>query len=334
MSIITELKNLLSTPRRIAITMHRKPDADAIGSSLGLYHFLIQSGHQVTVVAPTDYPDFLKWMPGSDQVLIGPFDPDKANWVFDGADLIFCLDFNALNRLAEFESSVRDSDAKKIMIDHHMEPEGFEDLSYSDEKASSTAELIYRLIEEMGETDKLTLGGSEALYAGIMTDTGSFRFTNTSPATHRTVAQLMEIGVNVNTVYENIFNTATIERLRFVGHCLSTCLHVLPEYNVAYLKVDREVFRQFPIKTGDTEGLVNYALSIKGVSMGVLLTANDEIIKLSFRSRGNVSSKEFAENFGGGGHFYASGGRSKLSMEETEKRFLELLEENKEKLLA
>lgn len=334
MSIITELKNLLSTPRRIAITMHRKPDADAIGSSLGLYHFLVQSGHQVTVVAPTDYPDFLKWMPGTDKVLIGPFDPDKANWIFDGADLIFCLDFNALDRLAEFESSVKDSDATKIMIDHHMEPEGFEDLSYSDEKASSTAELIYRLIHEMEETEKLNLAASEALYAGIMTDTGSFRFTNTSPETHRTVARLMEIGVNVNTVYENIFNTATPERLRFVGHCLSSCLHVLPEYNVAYLKVDREVFRQFPIKTGDTEGLVNYALSIKGVSMGVLFTANDEIIKLSFRSRGNVSSKEFAEYFGGGGHFYASGGRSKLSMEETEKRFLELLEENKEKLLA
>lgn len=334
MSVIPELKTLLSAPKRIAITMHRKPDADAIGSSLGLYHYLVQGGHQVSVVAPTDYPDFLKWMPGSDQVLIGPFDPDKANWIFDGADLIFCLDFNALNRLAEFESSVRDSEAKKIMIDHHMEPEGFEDISYSDEKASSTAELIYRFVNEMGDADKLKLASAESLYAGIMTDTGSFRFTNTSPETHKAVAALMEIGVNVNAVYENIFNTATPERLRFVGHCLSSCLHVVPEYKVAYLKVDREVFRQFPIKTGDTEGLVNYALSLKGVNMGVLLTANDEIIKLSFRSRGNVSSKEFAENFGGGGHFYAAGGRSRQSMEETEQRFLELLEENKEKFLV
>ena len=334
MSVIQELTSLLSSPKRIAITMHRKPDADAIGASLGLYHFLIQGGHQVSVVSPTDYPDFLKWMPGSDSVLIGPFDPDKANWIFDGADIIFCLDFNALNRLADFEQTVRDSDAMKIMIDHHMEPEGFEDLSYSDEKASSTAELIYRLITEMGQEEKVNLASAEALYAGIMTDTGSFRFTNTSPATHKTVAKLMEIGVNVNMVWENIFNTATPERLRFVGHCLSSCLHVLPELKVAYLKVDREVFRQFPIKTGDTEGLVNYALSLKGVNMGVLLTANDEIIKLSFRSRGNVSSKEFAENFGGGGHFYAAGGRSTLSMEETEKRFLELLEENKDKLLA
>ena len=334
MNHIEELRSLLSTPKRIAITTHQKPDGDAMGSSLALYHFLAKSGHKVKVVAPTDYPDFLKWMPGNEEVLIGPFDPDMANWTFEGADIIFCLDFNALHRIAEFENVVRDSEAIKIQIDHHMEPEGFENMDFSDVEASSTAELIYRLILEMEGKEAITPSMAECIYAGIMTDTGSFRFTNTSPDVHRIVAHLMEVGVNVNKVYEEIFNTATIERLRFLGHCLTDCLTVLPELKTAYIKVEKEVFKNFPIKAGDTEGLVNYALSIKGVNLAVLLTPKDDIVKLSFRSRGEVSSNELAQHFGGGGHFYAAGGRSSATMEETEQKLLSILEQNKTVLVS
>ncbi|TAE59130.1 MAG: bifunctional oligoribonuclease/PAP phosphatase NrnA [Bacteroidetes bacterium] len=323
MGPVTELRELLGRPRRIAITTHQKPDADALGSSLGLYHYLTAKGHKVSVVTPTDYPDFLRWIPGSDIVIVGPADPERANWIFDGADIIFCLDFNALGRINEFGKSVKDSEAKKVMIDHHLEPEPFEDIAYVDMTASSTAELIYRLIVELGDEAMLTLPIAEALYAGIMTDTGSFRFTNTSPKVHRVVAHLMEIGVNVNAVYEHIFNTATLDRLRFTGYCLSNCLFVRDDLKTAYVKIEKEVFRQFNVRTGDTEGLVNYALSIKGVQLGVLITAQDDIVKLSFRSRNEVSSAELAKHFGGGGHFYAAGGKSQGPIEEVEKKLLE-----------
>ncbi|WNJ16120.1 bifunctional oligoribonuclease/PAP phosphatase NrnA [Pontibacter sp. G13] len=328
------LKELLATPKRIAITTHQKPDGDAMGSSLAMFHFLKKLGHTVKVVAPTDYPDFLKWLPGNSEVVVGPDDIDMAKWTFEGADIIFCLDFNALKRLQDFEHAVMDSMATKVMIDHHMEPEDFADLVFWDDKASSAAEMVYRVIEDLGELDKLDLAMAECIYTGVMTDTGSFRFTNTSPAVHRMVAHLMELGVDVNKAYDEVFCNSSPERFRFIGYCLNNCLHVLPELNTAYIKVDREVFRKFNIRSGDTEGLVNYALNMKGIYLGVLFTVQDDLVKMSFRSRGHVSASEFAGNFDGGGHFYAAGGRSKDTLENTEKRFLELLEAKKTELVA
>lgn len=318
MNHVEQIKEQLAYPRRIAITMHQKPDGDAIGSSLGLYHFLVKLGHKVDVVAPTDYPDFLKWMAGTDKVIIGPEDKDRANWVFEGADIIFCLDFNALHRLAEFQGTVAESEATKIMIDHHMDPHDFADFMYIDDQASSTAELVYRLMTDLGEVDKLGLDMAECLYTGIMTDTGSFRFTNTSPAVHKLVAHLLEVGTNNNKIYDAIFNNSHQDRVRFTGYCISQCLYVLPEYRTAYMKVDREVFKQYNVKSGYTEGLVNYALSIKDIDLGVLITATEDLTKLSFRSRGEVSSAEYAQEFDGGGHFYAAGGKSKLPLEDVE----------------
>ncbi|MDX2282516.1 MAG: bifunctional oligoribonuclease/PAP phosphatase NrnA [Bacteroidia bacterium] len=326
---IRQLQEWLASPRRIAITTHQKPDADALGSSLALYLYLQARGHKVEVVSPTDFPDFLRWLPGVQHIHIGPSDPDRAAWIFEGADLIFCLDLNWLNRVNEFEKTVRNSEARKVMIDHHMEPEGFEDLSYSDEKASSTAELIYRLIHDLGDGSLITPEIAENIYTGMMTDTGSFRYTNTSPQVHRIAAHLMELGVDSHRAYENIYSNSSPERLRFIGHCLSNCLVVLPQYKTAYIKVDREVFRQFTIRTGDTEGLVNYALGIKDVNLGVLMTTQDDMVKLSFRSRNEVPAAEFAKEFGGGGHFYAAGGKSLLSLADTEKKFLDLLEAHK-----
>ena len=315
--------------------MHQKPDGDAIGASLGLYHYLIQKGHSVTVVSPTDYADHLKWMPGSKKVLIGPNDPDRASWAFDGADIIFCLDFNALHRLKDFAGAVQDSEAKKVMIDHHPDPEGFEDLGFLDTTASSTAEIIYRIIDQMGDKELVNRDMADALYSGIMTDTGSFRFTNTSSELCiRIVAHLIDLGIDVNAIHEAIFSSFRAERLSFLGHCLLNCLTVLPELKTAYIKLEKEVFKQFNVKSGETEGIVNYALGIKDINLGILLTAQDDIIKMSFRSRGEVSSNDIAREFGGGGHFYAAGGKSKASMEETEKALIELLESKKAVLVS
>ncbi|MEM7371576.1 MAG: bifunctional oligoribonuclease/PAP phosphatase NrnA [Bacteroidota bacterium] len=326
---VATLKDLLSSPKRIAITTHQKPDGDALGSSLAWYHYLKKGQHKVKIVTPTDYPDFLKWLPGNDDVLIGPVDPDMANWTFEGADLIFCLDFNAIKRINEFESVVMDAEGMKIMIDHHLEPEGFEDLGFLDATASSTAELVYRLIVELGDKELVDKEIADALYVGVMTDTGSFRFTNTSPAVHRMVAHLMEMGVDVHQAHDRIYSNSSPDRVRFIGHVLSNCLTILPELNTSYIKLEREVFKKFNVKSGDTEGLVQYALGIKGINLGILMAPQDNIVKLSFRSRNEVSSADLAKEFGGGGHFYAAGGRSQGNLEETEQRLIELLEKRK-----
>lgn len=334
MNHVQEIKDLLSSPKRIAITTHQRPDGDAMGSSLGLFHYLTALGHKVKIVSPTPYAEYLAWMPGAKDIIVGPEDKDLAEWTFEGADAIFCLDFNALHRINEFEKSVRDSIGKKIMIDHHMDPQEFYDYQYWDDKASSTAEMIFRLMEELDHLDYLSKDVATSLYTGIMTDTGSFRFTSTTPRVHRMVARMMETGINVNAIYDNIMSNSSVDRLKFIGHCLTERLKVVPELNTAYMMVPKEVFKTYNIKTGETEGLVNYALGIRGVKLGVLMTVQDNIVKLSFRSRGAVNSAQLAGNFGGGGHFYASGGKSLGTLEETEKKFLALLEDHKEMLLA
>jgi phosphoesterase RecJ-like protein len=324
-AFIGQLKELLSRPRRIAITTHQKPDADALGSALGLYHYLVAEGHKAKIVSPTEYADFLRWMPGNEEILVGPNDPSVASWTFEGADIIFCLDFNALSRLNEFAKYVKDSEATRVLIDHHLEPEKFEDLTYLDEKASSTAEMVYRVIVALGGEEKISPAIADCLYAGIMTDTGSFRFTNTSPEVHRVAARLMERGADVTRIYDLLFNNASAERLRFMGYCFSNCFFVREEYRMAYFKVGREVFRQFNVRTGDTEGLVNFGLSIKGIDLSVLITAQEDLVKLSFRSRNEFSSNELAQQFNGGGHFYAAGGKSSGTMESVEQQLLSLI---------
>lgn len=332
MDHLTKLKELLATPQRIAITTHQKPDGDAIGSSMGLYHVLRQLGHRVKVIVPTHYAENLSRVPGAEDILVGPDDLDMAKWDFESADIIFCLDFNAIHRINELGKFVTDSPALKVLIDHHLEPETFEDLTFLDSSASSTAEMVFRIIQACGHDDKITAEVAEPLYMGVMTDTGSFRFSSTSPAVHKMVARLLETGIDITRIHENIFDNYSENRLRFLGHCFSECLHVLPEFKTAYMIVDRPIFKQYYIKAGDTEGLVNYALGIENINFGVLITANDDMVKLSFRSRGSFASNEFAKHFDGGGHFYAAGGRSKESLEEVEKKFLALLEDYKDQL--
>ncbi|MCI4666960.1 MAG: bifunctional oligoribonuclease/PAP phosphatase NrnA [Bacteroidia bacterium] len=331
---VTELKELLSTPKRIAITMHAKADGDAIGSSLGWYHYLKGAGHRVEIVSPTDYPENLKWLVGTQDVMVGPTDADRASWIFEGADVIFCLDFNSLHRLNDFAKVVEDSMATKVMIDHHLDPEAFYQLAYWDDEASSTAELIYRLIEDLGEADKVNADIAQCLYTGILTDTGSFRFTNTSPRVHKIISHLMEAGADNFAIHEAIFSNYSEDRLKFLGHALLNCLHVKPELNAAYILLNKEVFKNYNLKSGDTEGLVNYALSIDGVKLGALISTQDDLVKFSLRSKHNVSASQLAQKFGGGGHFYAAGAKIVGKIEDAEQKFLELLESEKEMLTA
>ena len=297
-----------------------------MGSSLGLYHFLKDLRQLVTVITPTDYPAFLKWMPGKKQVEIYPFKKMKSQRFIEEADYIFCLDFNDLSRIEPLDSFVAAARGTKIMIDHHTNPSGFEDIRFWDDKASSTCELIYRLIvEEWGEGEHLTQDIAACLYTGIMTDTGSFRFNSTTPAVHRIVAGLMETGMEAHTIHEKVYDSFSENRLRLLGYCLLNCLRIVPEKQAAYFIIPKSVTTEFSMEAGDTEGLVNYALSMKGIRFATLMLEDEDRVKMSFRGKEGFIVNIFAGNFQGGGHIYASGGKSFLSLEETEQKFLTLL---------
>ncbi|MBC7893422.1 MAG: bifunctional oligoribonuclease/PAP phosphatase NrnA [Sphingobacteriaceae bacterium] len=337
MRTLEALQVLLQSPKRVVITTHHKPDADALGSSLGLAGYLQKKGHAVTVVTPSDYPKFLAWMPGNEAVVeFNARNRAQAEGLVAEAEVIFCLDFNALNRINDLAEPVRRATATKVMIDHHLEPEDFAEFQFSDPSAAATAQLVYQLIVELGDQALLDTAIGECLYAGFMTDTGSFRHPSTNPQVHRMAAELIELGVNTNRVHRLIFDNVSSDRLRFLGYVLSEKLVVLPEYRTAYIAVSGEELRRFRSQTGDTEGIVNYALSLENVVMAVLMIdRRPEAIKLSFRSVGDFSVNDLARKyFNGGGHRNASGGKTHLSLDETVALFLRVLPEFKDKLLA
>lgn len=321
-------KELLATPKKVVITTHHKPDADALGSSLALWLVLKQQGHQVTVISPSDYPTFLKWMNGEDHVVQYdlPANLTRCQELVDEADLICCLDFSALSRLHDFADMVRQSKALKAMVDHHMEPEGFAQFVYWDTMAAATCELLYDLFMELDWESYINKDVAECLYAGIMTDTGSFRHQRTTAKVHYTIAKLIELGADNHRVHKLIYDTASEERLRFLGYALSQKLVVLPEYRTAYITLTKEELKDFNSKTGDTEGFVNYALSIDGVRLAAIIVDRTEAVKISFRSTGRFSVNEFArKHFSGGGHTNAAGGKSNDTLDVTVQHFLDLL---------
>jgi bifunctional oligoribonuclease and PAP phosphatase NrnA len=333
MQRIEGLKELLRSPKKILITTHHKPDADALGSSLALRLYLLQLGHSVTVVTPTDYPAFLNWMTGNSEVIIFEGNEAKCESLANEAELIFCLDFNALSRINAFGEIVRKTTAKKILIDHHLEPEDFATLSFSDTTAAATAELIYDIISDLGDVDLIDVLTGECIYAGIMTDTGSFRHPSTTKKSHLIAAALMEKGVDTSKVHQLIYDNNTEVRLRFLGFSLGEKLVVKKEYSAAYITLNGNELARFDSKTGDTEGLVNFALSIKDINLAVVIIERPDGIKMSFRSKGNFSVNEFArKHFEGGGHKNAAGGRSSLSLRETEKKFLSILPDYQKEL--
>lgn len=330
MNDIQALNAQLALPKKIVITMHANPDADALGSALGLSHFLVKLGHSTAVIAPTDYPDFLKWMPGNNNVMVlSKSTVNEISRIIEQAALIFCLDFSDLKRIGDLQAIIQASKAVKVLIDHHLNPTDFADINLHNTSAAATAELIYDLITALGYQSSIDPDIANCLYAGIMTDTGSFKHPNTTAKVHRSVADLIDKGANAPRVSREIYDTHSLNRLRFLGYALNELLTVISMKGVAYFVISKGDNQRFDLKTGDTEGLVNYALSIQGIHVAALFKEQMEEIKISFRSVGDIAVNKFAEdNFSGGGHKNAAGGVSKESLADTLARFLKLVEAN------
>ncbi|RMG82244.1 MAG: bifunctional oligoribonuclease/PAP phosphatase NrnA [Bacteroidetes bacterium] len=329
-----KLKELFSSPKKIVITTHKSPDGDALGSSLGLFHVLKQFSHHISVIVPNEYPDFLKWMPGNNEVLIFEENPENCIPVIQNAEVIFCLDFNTLSRISDMQNHVASSKAVKILIDHHQQPDEF-DFMLSDTSASSTSQLVYDFIENMGWKNNLTQESAECLYAGIMTDTGSFRFPSTSARTHEIVAEMKQNGLQHDKIHINIYDTFSIHRIKLLGFALTERLDYLPEHQSVIIYLSEEDLKNYKYQTGDTEGLVNYGLSIKNVNFVALVKEWNGIVKLSFRSKGKFDVNQFARNyFNGGGHKNAAGGNSQLNVKETVARIRELIKKHHEEIIT
>ena len=321
------LQALLDKHPVISIIPHTSPDGDAIGSTLGLYHFLKNQGHDVQLIAPTDFPDFLKWMPGAEQILIYPYQEQQAAQRIASSTLIFTLDFNNLLRAKPLTPFLEQSQADFVMIDHHQQPDTYARITYSDDKASSTCELIYRTLVALGGVEAIDEQIATCLYTGIMTDTGGFRFSLTLPETHRVVAILLEKGANCTRIATEVLDSYTKDRLLLLGHVLNE-LTYLSQYRTAYMYISSKTLKQFNFRKGDTEGFVNYGLRIKEAELAAIFIENEEdkLIKISFRSKTNLDVNLLARTyFNGGGHINAAGGSSHTSLEDTIQYFLEVL---------
>lgn len=316
----------------VVITMHQKPDADAMGSALGLYHFLQKLGHEVVVISPTNWAGWLNWMPGCKEVVDFEKQREKAVDILNSAEWVFCLDFNIFHRTKNFEKPLYDFKGIKVLIDHHREPdtESF-DYGISNPEKSSTCEMVYDFIIASGNENLIDENMAACLYAGLVSDTGSFKFNCTTPAVHRMAARLMETGIDHSEIHSNLFDNFLENRIRFIGHVLTRRLEFFYEYNTALIAIPKHDILKYEIKTGDTEGLVNYPQAVQGIKLVGLVIDRDEERKLSFRSKGDFDCNEFARKyFNGGGHFNAAGGNSKDSLEQTVSAFKQALKENEQ----
>jgi phosphoesterase RecJ-like protein len=334
MQKIESFKALLESPKKVVITTHYKPDADALGSSLGLLSYLQKKGHEAVVISPSDYPEFLTWMEGEDSVInYEAGNEAKSVKLVEEADIIFCLDFNNLHRINDLGSAVAESKSVKVLIDHHLEPEDFADYQLWSTEAAATAELVYELITRLNDRQYIDQGIAECLYAGIMTDTGQFKHPNTTKNVHLVTADLIELGADIAKVGRYIYDNNSLDRLKFTGYALSKKLKVLKKYRTAYFWISEEDLKKYNSKTGDTEGLVNYALSLKGVVFSAVIIQRPETIRISLRSKGDFSVNDFAkDHFEGGGHPNAAGGKSDISLEETVKKFEEIVKKYEKQL--
>ncbi|MBY0244419.1 MAG: bifunctional oligoribonuclease/PAP phosphatase NrnA [Sphingobacteriaceae bacterium] len=333
---IQQLKTLLNTPQNIVITTHHKPDGDAMGSSLGLYAYLIQKGHHVKVITPTDYPDFLHWMPYHNEVIIYTEAKEKADDLVQKADLIFCLDFNALSRINELGEVIKTTSAYKIMIDHHLEPEDFDDYRHWNIHACAAAQLVYDfIVNELEDPKGIDKDVATCLYTGIMTDSGSFRFPTATAEVYRIAANLIDSGAEHWRIHQLVYDNTTEDRLKFLGHCLTNNLEVLKDFNTAIISVTAEDLKKYNVMTGDTEGIVNYALSIGGVKLAAFVVERSDKVKLSLRSTGDFPANEICKlYFNGGGHKNAAGGFSDLNLQDTVTYLKTILDKYKTQLLT
>ena len=331
-----ELKSFLDKPRSIVIVGHRNPDGDAMGSTLALKHYLDLKGHSATVVVPNEYPEFLHWLPGSKTTYRFDWQNSQSQRAINASDIIFLLDFNALHRVGhDMQNTLEKYPNDFAMIDHHQQPDDVKYM-YSDVTICSTCQMVYQFIEMNNDLHLINADIATCLYTGIMTDTGSFRFRSTTSTTHKIIADLIDRGAENDKIHNNVYDNNSYNRLLLLGQALSN-LQILPSYNTAYITLTTEEKKRFDFQKGDTEGVVNYALSLKGIIFAAIFIEDKEqgIVKMSFRSKGSFSVNQFSRNhFNGGGHDNAAGGKSDLSMAETVIKFTSLLPQYKQELEA
>ncbi len=321
--VISGIQALLAVPKKIAVIPHRSPDGDAMGSTLGMYHFLLKLGHSPTVVSPNEFPGFLAWLPGSETVKIYEKNKAKGAEILKAAELVIVMDFNALHRTGEMETVLAKLAVPFIMIDHHQKPDDFATYTYSDTAFGSTCEMLYNFIGFLGKKELIDTTIASCIYTGIVTDSGSFRFPSTTATTHRVVADLIDLGIDNSEIHSLLFDDNSYDSLQLLGKALDN-LKILPGGKISYSTLSQKELDAHNYVKGDTEGVVNYGLSIKGVNFTAIFIehADENIIKISFRSKGSFDVNRFArDHFNGGGHINAAGGKSSLSLEETVKRF-------------
>lgn len=322
------LFHYLSSPRRIALLTHVRPDGDALGSALAMKMYLTKKGHTCKVIAPDDFPDFLDWMPQSDQIFIHQRNRKTCFAILTQIECIFFLDFNSMKRIEALGEDVQKLYQKYVgvMIDHHREPDDFAQFRLWDDTASSTAELVYSFITMAGDEHLIDKDIAACLYAGIALDTGVFQYSNTSPKVHLVAGKLMEYGLQVDRIHNALYNQYGENRIRFVGYLLSQKLYILPEHRAAYMSISMAEAEQYKLSIGDKEGIVNLPLAMRDVDIAILFTEDKDKIKISFRSKEDVNVEKLARiYFNGGGHKNASGGSSRLSLQETEQYLLTVL---------
>jgi phosphoesterase RecJ-like protein len=331
---IEELKTFLEKPRSIVIVGHRNPDGDAMGSTLALKHYLTKKGHNATVVVPNEYPEFLHWLPGSDGTYRFDWQNSQSQKAINNSDIIFLLDFNALHRVgSDMQHTLEKYPNDFAMIDHHQQPDDVKYM-FSDVEICSTSQMVYQFIEMNTDLDLIDADIATCIYTGIMTDTGSFRFRSTTSTTHRIIADLIDKGAQNDRIHNNVYDSNSYNRLLLLGQALSN-LQILPTYKTAYITLTVEEKKRFDFQKGDTEGIVNYALSLKGIIFAAIFIEDLEqgIIKISFRSKGNFSVNQFSRNhFEGGGHDNAAGGKSNVSLAESVTKFTALVATYKSEL--
>ncbi len=324
-----KLNSFLSQPRRIVLTSHRGPDGDALGSTLGLSKVLKSLGHETYIILPDGFPDFISWMPGAEEVVLFSENKTRAIELLDSAELLFALDYNSPSRIGDVEPHFVASNAYKIMIDHHINPMDFCDEYLSKPEISSTSQLVYGFLESMGWEEHLSVDGMECLYAGIVTDTGSFRFRSVDVGTHRVASIFMEKGMNNAKVHQLLFDNTDASRLRLLGYCLNEKMEIFQENQTAFISLTQDELNRFNCSKGDTDGFVNYALSLKGIILAVYFVEQNGLVKLSTRSIGNLAvNRVCSELFNGGGHMNAAGGTFEGSMEDAKSFFKERVFDN------
>ncbi|MDO5663624.1 MAG: DHH family phosphoesterase [Bacteroidia bacterium] len=330
---VQQVQQLIENSNQILITTHFSPDGDALGASLGLYHFLKQKKKNVKLMVPNSFPYFLKWMKGSDEILIYEYNPKAAKAIFDHSDLIFSLDYNIPKRIGNMASLLEKSDAKKVLIDHHLFPGDIYDVVISYPKISSTSELVFRLLYQADEYDEMDKTIAECIYCGMMADTGGFTFNSNNPEIYLIISLLIRKGIDKDRIFSLVYNNLSEDRFRLLGFTLSQRMKVYPELHTALIWLSLEDQKQFSYNKGDTEGFVNYPLSIKDIIFTAFIREDGEMVKMSFRSQGTFPTNEFAAKyFNGGGHLNASGGEFYGTLEDAISLFENCIEENAEKL--